>query len=62
MATICVVEAIVRSGVRLRGDIVVTPVVAHKLGSAGTRALMKKGLRMDVAVNMEYSANTIAKI
>ena len=60
VAAICAVEAIVRSGVRLRGDVVVTPVVAHKLGGAGTRALMAKGLRTDLAINMEHSANTIA--
>src|SRR5438128_10237896 len=29
VAAICAVEAIVRSGVRLRGDVVVCPVVAH---------------------------------
>ena len=62
VAAICAVEAIVRSGVRLRGDVVVTPVVAHKLGGAGTRALMAKGLRTDLAINMEHSANTIANV
>ena len=62
VAAICGVEAIVRAGVRLRGDVVVTPVVAHKLGGAGTRALMAKGLRTDLAINMEHSANTIANV
>src|SRR5256885_8478055 len=62
VAAICAVEAIVRAGVRLRGDVVVTPVVAHKLGGAGTRALMAKGLRTDLAINMEHSANTIANV
>src|SRR2546425_7745498 len=62
VAAICAVEAIVRSGIRLRGDVVVTPVVAHKLGGAGTRALMTKGLRTDLAINMERSANTIANV
>jgi acetylornithine deacetylase/succinyl-diaminopimelate desuccinylase-like protein len=62
VAAICAVEAIVRSGTRLRGDVVVTPVVAHKLGGAGTRALMAKGLRTDLAINMEHSANTIANV
>lgn len=62
VAAICAVEAIVRSGVRLRGDVVVCPVVAHKLGGAGTRALMKKGVRTDLAINMEHSANTIANV
>ncbi len=62
VAAICAVEAIVRSGVRLRGDVVVTPVVAHKLGGAGTRALMARGLSADLAINMEHSANTIANV
>src|SRR6267143_4222558 len=62
VAAICAVEAIVRAGVRLRGDVVVCPVVAHKPGGAGTRALMAKGLRTDLAINMEHSANTIANV
>src|SRR5256886_9755978 len=62
VAAICAVEAIVRAGVRLRGDVVVCPVVAHKLGGAGTRALMARGLRTDLAINMEHSANTIANV
>jgi acetylornithine deacetylase len=33
VAAICAVEAIVRAGVRLRGDVLVCPVVAHKLVS-----------------------------
>ena len=30
------------SGTRLRGDVLMTPVVAHKLGGAGTRALLQR--------------------
>src|SRR5438552_1162513 len=59
VAAICAVEAIVRAGVRLRGDVLVCPVVAHKLGGWGTRALVKKGVRADMAINMEHSALTI---
>src|SRR5262249_18169141 len=62
VAAICAVEAIVKAGVRLRGDVLVTPVVAHKLGGAGTRALVKKGVRADLAINMEHSALTIANV
>jgi acetylornithine deacetylase len=62
VAAICAVEAIVRSGLRLRGDVLVCPVVAHKLGGAGTRALVRKGVRADLAINMEHSANTIANV
>src|SRR5260370_2804691 len=42
---ICAVETIVRSAVRLRGDVAVTPAVAHKLGGAGTLTLAATGLR-----------------
>src|SRR5262252_8860899 len=62
VAAICGVEAIVRAGVRLRGDVLVCPVVAHKLGGAGTRALLKHGVRADMAINMEHSALTIANV
>jgi acetylornithine deacetylase len=62
VAAICAVEAIVRSGVRLRGDVLVCPVVAHKLGGAGTRALLQRGRRTDLAINLEHSANTIANV
>src|SRR5213594_4538960 len=62
VAAICAVEAIVRAGVRLRGDVLVTPVVAHKLGGAGTRALVARGVRADLAINMEHSALTIANV
>jgi acetylornithine deacetylase/succinyl-diaminopimelate desuccinylase-like protein len=62
VAAICAVEAIVKAGVRLRGDVLVTPVVAHKLGGAGTRALLKHGVRTDLAINMEHSALSIANV
>jgi acetylornithine deacetylase len=62
VAAICGVEAIVKAGVRLRGDVLITPVVAHKLGGAGTRALLKHGVRADMAINMEHSALTIANV
>src|SRR5712691_4887718 len=45
-----------------KGGVVVCPVVAHKLGGAGTRALLKHGVRTDLAINMEHSANTIANV
>ena len=62
VAAICGVEAIVKAGVRLRGDVLVCPVVAHKLGGAGTRALLRRGVRADMAINMEHSALTIATV
>src|SRR5882757_4516478 len=62
VAAICALEAIVRSGARLKGDVLVCPVVAHKLGGAGTRALLKSGVRADLCINMEHSNNTIANV
>lgn len=61
-AAIAGVEAVVRSGVRLKGDVVICPVVAHKLGGAGTRALLRAGIRTDYCINMEHSNNTIANV
>lgn len=61
-AAIAGVEAIVRSGVRLKGDVLICPVVAHKLGGAGTRALLRAGIRTDYCINMEHSNNTIANV
>src|SRR5215813_11433360 len=62
VAAICAIEAIVRSGTRLKGDVLVTPVIAHKLGGAGTRALLKHGVKADLCINMEHSNNTIANV
>jgi len=62
VAAICALEAIVRSGVRLKGDVLMTPVVAHKLGGAGTRALLRHGVKADLCINMEHSNNTIANV
>src|SRR5918994_1980209 len=62
VGAICGVAAIVESGVRLRGDVLLTPVVAHKLGGAGTRALLDRGIRADLCINMEHSNNTIANV
>ena len=62
VAAISAVEAIVRSGVRLKGDVLVTPVIAHKYGGAGTRALLKHGVKADLCINMEHSNNTIANV
>jgi acetylornithine deacetylase len=62
VAAISAVEAIVRSGTRLRGDVIVTPVIAHKLGGAGTRALLDRGVKADLCINMEHSNNTIANV
>ena len=61
-AMISAVAAIVCSGTRLRGDVLVCPVVAHKYGGVGTRALLQAGVRADRCINLEHSANTIANV
>jgi acetylornithine deacetylase len=62
VAALCALEAIVASGVRLKGDVVLTPVIAHKLGGAGTRALLQHGVTADLCINMEHSNNTVANV
>ncbi|MGH9205878.1 MAG: M20/M25/M40 family metallo-hydrolase, partial [Acidimicrobiales bacterium] len=62
VAAICGVEAVIKSGMRLKGDVLICPVIAHKLGGAGTRALLRKGVRADFCINMEHSNNTIANV
>ena len=62
VAAICALEAIVRSGTPLKGDVLMTPVIAHKLGGAGTRALLQHGVTADLCINMEHSNNTIANV
>jgi acetylornithine deacetylase len=42
--------------------VIVTPVVAHKYGGAGTRALLKHGVKADLCINMEHSNNTVANV
>ena len=59
---ICAVEAIKRSGAKLRGDVLVCPVVAHKAGGIGTRELIKRGIMADYCINLEHSANGVATV
>jgi acetylornithine deacetylase len=61
-AAFCAVEAMIRAGTRFKGDVLLCPVVAHKLGGAGTRALLRGGVRADLCINMEHSNNTIANV
>jgi acetylornithine deacetylase/succinyl-diaminopimelate desuccinylase-like protein len=59
-AALCAVEAILASGTRLKGDVLLCPVACHKGGGVGTRTLLENGVRADMCINMEHSANTIA--
>ena len=56
------IEALIKSGVRLSGDVLMCPVATHKLGGTGTRTLLAKGVRADYCVNIEHSANTIGSV
>ena len=56
-------EAIRKSGVRLRGDIVVCPVVGELEGGSGTYHSLRHGAAADMAINAEpYSVNDIDTI
>jgi acetylornithine deacetylase/succinyl-diaminopimelate desuccinylase-like protein len=61
-AGLTAVDSIVRSGVKLKGDVLVCPVAAHKLGGTGTRTLVKNGVRADLCINLEHAANTIGTV
>jgi acetylornithine deacetylase/succinyl-diaminopimelate desuccinylase-like protein len=61
-AALVAIEAIARSGVRLKGDLLYCPVATHKLGGTGTRVLLKKGVRADYCINIEHSANTVGSV
>lgn len=54
--------AMIKCGVRLRGDVLMCPVATHKLGGTGTRTLLDKGVRSDYCINIEHSANTIGSV
>lgn len=61
VAAIGAVAAIKRANIRLRGDVIVCPVMGHKFGGIGTRALIQRGLRPAYCVNTENSGNGIAR-
>ena len=53
-------EALVKSGVKLRGDVIFAGVQGHKRVSSGTLHLLKNaGVRTDYAINTENSGNSI---
>jgi acetylornithine deacetylase/succinyl-diaminopimelate desuccinylase-like protein len=62
VSAIAAVAAIKRSGVKLRGDVVVCPVMGHKSGGIGAKDLIKRGIVTDYAVNTENSANGLATV
>jgi len=62
VAAICAVEAIKCSGTSMKGDILVCPVVGHKVGGIGTMVLLRKMGAPEYCINLEHSANTIANV
>lgn len=48
-------EAVVRSGIRLRGDVILQSVIAEEVGESeiGTRGVLKAGFSADVAISTE---------
>jgi acetylornithine deacetylase len=52
--------ALIETGAKLRGDILMCPVAAHKLLGIGTRALINAGVLPDYCINIEHCASTIA--
>ena len=52
-AYLCAVKTLIRAGVKLKGDVILTFVVGELQGGIGTRALMDQGLRADYFVNSE---------
>ncbi len=45
--------AIAKSGLTLKGDLVLCPVVAHKVGDIGTRYNLANGITADIVINTE---------
>lgn len=56
------VAAVRDAGIALRGDVVVCPAAAHKLGGTGTRTLLRNGVGADYAINIEHAANTVGSV
>ena len=62
VAMVSAVAAICKSGVKLKGDVLVCPVMAHKPGGHGTQALIARGYGTDMCINTENSGNGIAHV
>ena len=52
-AYFCAVRTLIETGVRLKGDVILTFVVGELQGGVGTLALIEQGLRADYFVNSE---------
>lgn len=54
-AYLCAVETLIRNGVRLKGDVILTFVIGELQGGVGTLAAVNAGLRADYFINSEPS-------
>lgn len=54
--------AVKRSGLRLKGDVLLCPVMGHKSHSVGTKYMMASGLRADYGINTENSGNMVVPV
>lgn len=54
-AYFCAVRTLIKQGIRLRGDVILTFVVGELQGGVGTYAAVKAGLRADYFINSEPS-------
>ncbi|WP_116134818.1 M20 family metallopeptidase [Tropicimonas sp. IMCC34043] len=54
-AYLCAVRELIRKGVRLKGDVILTFVIGELQGGVGTLAAVKSGLRADYFINSEPS-------
>jgi acetylornithine deacetylase len=62
-SVIMAAEAVRRSGIRLKGDLVVACVAGETQGGEGTHALMQSGLRTDMAVVAEpFGADNLVTV
>ncbi|MGQ0572430.1 MAG: M20 family metallopeptidase [Armatimonadota bacterium] len=62
VAAIGAAAAIKAAGIRLGGDVMVCPVMGHKSGGIGTRAILARGIRPDYCINTENSGSGIARV
>jgi acetylornithine deacetylase/succinyl-diaminopimelate desuccinylase-like protein len=62
VSSISAAEALIKAKIRLKGDLYVCPVAAHKSGGIGTQAIIKSGIKPDYAINVENSGNGLATV
>lgn len=52
-------EALVKAGIKLKGDVIFAPVQGHKRRSSGVLFLLQQGIKANYAINTENSGNMI---